>query len=355
MQDLQALTDIGRNLFTSVFVREDPLIHNKTYGVIQNAGVRRRTARRPPISEAPAPKFKAVKDEPKQASTASKPASQLPTLKREDSSRPSSVASTISTSSTKKPSLRRDTSDIFKSFSKVKSKPTLERKGTDTSNAESPTPSGAEDAKMTDADEEGESEDEALFLDTGTRKPGKKRSSEDGDMKQDKQDRAAKLRKMMDSDEEELQERPERGKVDQAGPSDQEQGGNEEDKSVAWSDSDTERSKAVPMTENSAENTPTEPSTTGAETKRRRGRRKVMKKRIMKDEEGYLVTKEEAVWESFSEDEPTRQPKPTPTFQAMSQSQVRSSKGSVSSIGSLKASTQGACKGGNIMSFFGKK
>ncbi|OAL45212.1 hypothetical protein IQ07DRAFT_684177 [Pyrenochaeta sp. DS3sAY3a] len=37
---------------------------------------------------------------------------------------------------------------------------------------------------------------------------------------------------------------------------------------------------------------------------RRRGRRRVMKRQKVKDEEGYLVTREEAVWESFSEDEP---------------------------------------------------
>ncbi|KAL1591380.1 hypothetical protein SLS60_011993 [Paraconiothyrium brasiliense] len=51
---------------------------------------------------------------------------------------------------------------------------------------------------------------------------------------------------------------------------------------------------------------------------RRRGRRRVMKKKKVKDEDGYLVTKEEAVWESFSEDEPEPKkakstPKPTTT------------------------------------------
>jgi DNA polymerase delta subunit 3 len=60
----------------------------------------------------------------------------------------------------------------------------------------------------------------------------------------------------------------------------------------------------------------------------------------MKDEEGYLVTKEEAVWESFSEDEPASQPKPKARSQAKS---------------SGKASGKAAGKGGNIMSFFGKK
>ncbi len=34
-----------------------------------------------------------------------------------------------------------------------------------------------------------------------------------------------------------------------------------------------------------------------------------MKKKTTKDEDGYLVTKEEAVWESFSEDEPEPQKK----------------------------------------------
>jgi DNA polymerase delta subunit 3 len=63
---------------------------------------------------------------------------------------------------------------------------------------------------------------------------------------------------------------------------------------------------------------------------RRRGRRKVMKKKTVKDEDGYLgkhlqisvltpcisreaVTKEEAVWESFSEAEPEpKKPKAVP-------------------------------------------
>jgi DNA polymerase delta subunit 3 len=76
---------------------------------------------------------------------------------------------------------------------------------------------------------------------------------------------------------------------------------------------------------------------------RRRGRRQVKKKMTVKDEEGYLVTKEELVWESFSEDEPAP-PKPK-------------SSGFTSS-GASKAGKSGA-KGtqgkGNIMSFFSKK
>jgi len=65
-----------------------------------------------------------------------------------------------------------------------------------------------------------------------------------------------------------------------------------------------------------------------------------MKKKTTKDEDGYLVTKEEPVWESFSEDEPAPLPKPKVHVSA----------------GSTKAK-KGAAKAGqgNIMSFFGKK
>src|SRR5271154_5004227 len=184
LQDLQTLTDIGRDLFNTVFIKEDPLLHNKTYGVIQNSNVKRRTGKRPPISEAPAPKVKPVKDETRQntmTATTSKTSNLPPTLKKEDSSRPSSAGSMTSTLSTKQPTLKRDTSDIFKSFAKARPKLKDEKKDADAStNGDSPAQSGPEDVKMTDADE-GESEDEALFLDTNTRKPAKKRTSEEGD------------------------------------------------------------------------------------------------------------------------------------------------------------------------------
>jgi DNA polymerase delta subunit 3 len=72
-------------------------------------------------------------------------------------------------------------------------------------------------------------------------------------------------------------------------------------------------------------------------SKKRRGRRRVMKKKTYTDEEGYLVTKEEAEWESFSEDEPqAKKAKPQPLPIA----------------GKKKAPAKGQ---GNIMSFFGKK
>ena len=345
LQDLQSLTDVGRDLFNTVFIKEDPLLHNKTYGVIQNSSVRRRTGKRPPMSETPAASFRPVNEETKQTpetSTTSKSSNPTPILKKEDSSRPSSAGSTTAALSTRQPTLKRDTSDIFKSFAKAKSRPKDENKETQAStNGDSPVQSSLEDTKMIEADEEGESEDEALFLDTQTRKPAKKRASEDGDLTKDKAERAAKLRKMMDSDEENEQLR---SKTEGT----KEEAKNEEtrDADVAWSDSDSEEIKAPNKDGTSAND---EPTTTSTEPTRRRGRRKVTKKRTMKDEEGYLVTKEEVVWESFSEDEPISKPKSKATFLTKTPSQPKTSTG----VG--KASGKAAGKGGSIMSFFGKK
>ena len=334
LPDLQTLTDIGYNLFSTSFVKEDPLIHNKTYGVIHNSGVRRRSGQRPPVAESAIATLKVAKDELNpsgSAATTSKITIQPPT-KKDELSRPNSAGSTTSASSAKKPNLKRDASDIFKSFAKAKSKPKIERKDTDGSVSAQ---SGMEDVKMDDADE-GDSEEEAMFLDTGTRKTGKKRSSEEGDGRKVKEDRAAKLRKMMESDDEESEAS---GKEDSNGhKASAENPEDAEDGAVAWSDSDTER-----KTTKNGSPAADEPAAALSERKRRRGRRKVMKKRTMKDEEGYLVTREEAAWESFSEDEPTTQTKRKPSFPTKTSSQQKGSAGGVKG------------KGGNIMSFFGKK
>lgn len=87
-------------------------------------------------------------------------------------------------------------------------------------------------------------------------------------------------------------------------------------------------------------------STTGG---RRRGRRRVMKKKTTKDAEGYLVTKEEPVWESFSEDEEPQSKKLKPV--AMPVLGAGASAAKKSSAGASQAK-----KGqGNLLGFFKKK
>lgn len=364
LQDLQTLSNNSRHLYNTYFVKEDPLEHNASYGVIVNKNVRRRTGRRPPPPTIEP--MKTIKSETT-SKLISKPvgkaaATPEPSVKKEEPSRPSSAGSTTSTVTTnKKPSLKRDTSDIFKSFAKAKNaagkpKVTLTRNGTDSSIGNT---SEEKDTKPSHVSEdEGESEEEALFLDTRTRTSSKKRSSTG------KADREAKLRKMMDDSDEEMEDaklmdpeeaglgtgdQPKDGKSQEAAIKQ----GTEEGEGVNWSDSDTERQlqpktkeeKAAIAAEAEAE-AEDDPS---APPKRRRGKRKVMKKKTMKDEEGYLVTREEAVWESFSEEEPapakakTTRPKPAA---ASSQSQGK---------GKQKGGGGGGGGGGNIMNFFGKK
>ena len=362
IQDLVTLTDIGRGLFTDVFMKEDPLQHNKTYGVIQNPDVRRRKGKRPVMPSGPAPKFQPVKEESRKPSTAqtkatTKSSTSAAATKSEEASRPSSRDSTSTSTSTKQPTLKRDASDLFRAFAKQGQK-----KSTLTTTPK--TASHSEDAKMKDADDEGESEDEALFLDTGTKKAATTSKKRPSDAKKEREDKAAKLRKMMESDDEEEAAVPDiekatgvhsdeppaakKGTDAEAPSKDVKEDGEDE---VAWSDSDSENKKAS-STKNS------QSADTGP--KRRRGKRKIMKKRTMKDEDGYLVTKEEAAWESFSEDEP--EPAPAPPKREMpknsfagakTQTSSQSQGGSQVKAGAKKKGAGGG--GGNIMNFFGKK
>ena len=360
-------------------MKEDPLEHNATYGVIVNKNVRRRTRRGPPPpSVASKPTVRAETT----SKTASNPAEKVtttpqPPVKKEETSRPSSAGSTTTTSTTtKQPSLKRDTSDIFKAFAKSKNaaaKPTpnFSRNGTDSSIGNSED----KDSNLPNTtDDEGESEEEALFLDTKTRVPSKKRASTG------KAEREAKLRKMMDDSDEEMEDAqlidPEQagyGKGDQPkkdGKSQKtailKQGTGQEDTSadeaqdVNWSDSESEqrppgrKGKAGAEEEAEAEADPADnPS---APPRRRRGKRKVMKKKTMKDEEGYLVTREEPVWESFSEDEPAPRPAAKTKTQPAAGSQSQS-QGKAGAKGGGAGGEKGKQKGGgaDIMKFFGKK
>jgi len=361
------LTDIARGLFDDTFVKEDPLLHNKTYGVIQNPYVKRRKGKRPTISEAPEQKTrpveKALKAAAKSPTTVEvKAIPTPPTLNKEDGSRPDSRDNT-STKDTRKPNLKRDASDIFKAFAKQKSKPISQLQRQDTDASTNASASGTEDTKMPDADEEGQSEDEALFLDTNTHKPGtKKRMSE---VKAEREDKAAKLRKMMDSDDDE----PAVPNVEDAAgvkeaPVVAKKGGeqaethDDEDDEVAWSDSENERQRQRTGKKDVSAHKEGEQIDTAP--KRRRGKRKVMKKRTMKDEEGYLVTKEEAAWESFSEEEPepvkAEKPKPTSNLDRTG-SAATAKPSSQKSVPVEKKGKKGGAGGGggNIMSFFGKK
>lgn len=226
------------------------------------------------------------------------------------------------------PQLKRDSSNIFKSFAKAK--PPLKREGTDSSagasGVDSASPSGPEDELMKDMSDDEEDDYVLPSQNHSERRVDANRNS--------RTERKAALKKMMEDDE------------DQNDESD-----------VVLEDMHPESSKDTPASQSTEEAV----QVTGG---RRRGRRRVMKKKTIKDEEGYLgmfscyltscyisvticlcvtliVTREEAAWESFSEDEPLKPKSKAPS--SLPPSSDKSKKGS------------GKAGQGNIMSFFGKK
>lgn len=114
--------------------------------------------------------------------------------------------------------------------------------------------------------------------------------------------------------------------------------------------------KPPATTEAEAEAEATEPP------RRRRGKRKVMRKVHVKDEDGYLCTREEAVWESYSEDEPESQPpaKQQRTAVVRTKPKMETDTDEGEAKGGKKPAAKkrgkaGAGQQGNIMSFFQKK
>ncbi|KAF2771415.1 hypothetical protein EJ03DRAFT_342192 [Teratosphaeria nubilosa] len=306
LSDVQSLTECNRKV-TGDYASEDPLVAWKQYGVIQNPHVKRRTlGRKPPPPVAPGPKDEEAKSNPLPPTTKPTVLEKQASKESQDSktaSRPSSAKATSEPQ--KKPAApKRENSNLFKSFAKSKTKPKNESQ--DSSAAPSPAP--AEDEPMNDFSDEGDADEGADddLVDVPKEVDGKS-----------KKDREKELQAMMEQEDEVMEDAAD---ADNAKDDELEHGGAiDEPKEV-------EEPKETVTTQGG----------------RRRGRRRIMKKKTVKDEDGYLVTREEAAWESFSEDEPA--PKKAKTTAPAPASKV--------AAGGKKASAKGQ---GNIMSFFGKK
>ncbi|TKA76645.1 hypothetical protein B0A49_01861 [Cryomyces minteri] len=326
LKDLQVLSDCNREI-RSQYSSEDPLEAWKQYGTIHNPN-RRSNRRLPPppapvattvaSKVAPRPSTAALANDQKTSNTKpgddtklSRRASGSHTPQAEEAATPSSKKTTA-----KAPTLKRDKSDIFRSFAKSKAKPRTEDSAGSagaSSAPESGEPSAAEDEPMKDVSED-EQEDDFVLVNSKETEVANRRS------KAEKAEREERLRKMMEEEEDEpMNDAP----------------------SIAGMD-DSQEQLLTQKTESqqSAEQEPEATSTVSGG--RRRGRRRVMKKKTVKDEEGYLVTKEEPVWESFSEDEPVAKKVKMPTAAATT------TKGK-------KGGGGGKPGQGNIMSFFSKK
>ncbi|KAL1605585.1 hypothetical protein SLS59_003387 [Nothophoma quercina] len=188
--------------------------------------------------------------------------------------------------------------DIFKSFAKAKAKPKDAAKSTES------TPAPVEDEPMQGmSEDEGDDDEPEVQVDTEKIEAAKKARDE----------RAEKLRKMMEDDDEDMPDAP----------------------------AAEEREAEPPQLEKADAPKEDEPEpTVTVENGRRRGKRRVMKKKTVKDEEGYLVTKEEAIWESFSEDEPQpkrAKPVPKPASAAKGKPAGKKGQGSIASFFTKKA------------------
>ncbi|KAJ9418416.1 DNA polymerase [Fusarium oxysporum] len=321
-KDLSLLSDVASQL-SEYSSNGDITATSKKYGVISNPNARRRERTIRPQASTSAPS-QAVKTESaaskstskttiKQETSAVKPEAKQMKPAKQESSAPSSKEGTPAPSGGKKPapSLKRGVSGgIMQSFAKAAARPPKPK----------PAPKKEEDTTMALSDD-GEADDSDIVA-------TKSKSSVDStDIKRKRQEREDALRKMMEDDDDEEEKE-------------------DSDKESEQADEEMEEAPE-PEAEPEAKKEESEPAEVISSTGdgRRRGRRRVMKKKRILDDQGYMVTIQEPGWESFSEDEappPTKEaaPAPTPT--------PSSSTGSKSK----KPAPKGQ---GNIMSFFSKK
>jgi DNA polymerase delta subunit 3 len=237
LKDLHVLTECNRKVGAE-YASEDPLEAWKQYGTIQNPNVKRRARGTAPPPPPPVVRAAEVKAKAAEIKAESKASSNNATPEPEKKG------------ITKPAATKRQNSDIFKSFAKAKTKPKNESQS---SVEASPAPQ-VEDAAMT-----GFSDDEPD--DEPAEEAAEQANILEGKLKKE---RRAELEAMMDAEDEEME--------DVTTPAAESQ------------DAESPAAKAEVQRHEEPKETVT------VENGRRRGRRRVMKKKTVKDEEGYLGT-----------------------------------------------------------------
>ncbi|KAK6008028.1 hypothetical protein QM012_004842 [Aureobasidium pullulans] len=317
INDLHVLTECNRAIMAEA-INEDLLETYKQYGVIRNGQAKRRSMRtqqhqKQPSAQKATPSNLDTKPA-KSLFSSSKPAAKDVSKDTTTSTKTTPDSSQASTQTSARPAatktapLKREGSSLFKAFAKAK--PKTKGQASESSAEASPgvDPAAKEDEAMHDLSDEDADDEDAAMLDEGaiTESGGKSRK-----------EREDELRRMMDMEDEPMADAPAKAAVAEV----PEAADDESDSGAQATQTKEEPEETVTVSDG-----------------RRRGRRKVMKKKTVQDEEGYLVTREEAAWESFSEEEPA--PK----------------KAKVSVAPTTAKTKKAAPKGqGNIMSFFSKK
>ncbi|OAG10063.1 uncharacterized protein CC84DRAFT_1138243 [Paraphaeosphaeria sporulosa] len=255
----------------------DPLERWRDYGSIQNPYIKRRTTKYAPAMAKPTTKatvkataaVSAPNEGSKQGPAVAARKESTPEESKSGRSTPQPGPTASLKRSDSKTMTKKDASvgNLFKSFAKAKPK---------AKEAEKPI---EEDAMQGMSEDEGDADDEpAVKFDEEKAAAARKAREE----------REQKLQEMMEADGTSVLDMP---------------------------DAPTEEtdSQDAPIDKETPNQPAESEATVTVQGGRRRGKRRVMKKKKVKDEDGYLVTKEEAVWESFSEDEPEpKKAKPTP-------------------------------------------
>ncbi len=185
LQDVQVLTECNRKIAVN-YASEDPLVAWKQYGTIQNPNVKRRERRNAPVL----PSAPVAQD----VETKTKPLPPTTKAEQKPASKPSSAKATPEPGKkevpAKKPApSKRQSSDIFKSFAKSKTKP---KEQLQSSAEATPAP---EDEKMG-----GFSDDEG---DDDAEEPVEEAPVPAGKSKRDRQ---AELEAMMEQDDDDVME-----------------------------------------------------------------------------------------------------------------------------------------------------
>lgn len=318
-QELQLLTDVSRE---ALQVGEDNYAEDaKTYGTISNPGMKKRTrkGKRPSPAPAPAPAEKkpalskqisAVKEEPAAKVKAEpEPAASASSATPAASAAPAAPAKKVAPAPKK--------NSIAMAFSKTKPKKATSAASTPKTDTQSPA--------LSDDGEDDEAPVPAPLP----------KKAEDGTARRSRQDREAELRRMMEEESEEEEDEPEE----------------KEDEDEPMEEAPEPEAEAEPETQ--ADQEPAEVVASSG-TGRRRGKRRVMKKKQAMDKDGFLVTSQEMVWESFSEDEAPAPAPAAPAASAKTKSTAASTPASGASQGG-KGKKAAPKVQGNIMSFFSKK
>ncbi|CEI62899.1 hypothetical protein FVEN_g531 [Fusarium venenatum] len=320
-KDHALLVDLAAQL-SEFSIDGDTTTASRKYGVISNPNAQRRERKVRPQQPASA-SSKSVKKEPvapkpaaaaksKQEASAAAPETKHTKAAKQEPAASSTKGATPAPSGGKKPaaSLKRGASGgIMQSFARAATKPAKTK----------PAPKEEEDDAMVLSDD-GEADDSDIVATKSNSKP----TADPLDIKKRRQEREDALRKMMEDDDEDEKE--------------------ESEKESEQADEEMEEAPE-PQPEPEAKNEEMESAevVSGTGNGRRRGKRRVMKKKRILDDQGYMVTIQEPGWESFSEDEappPAKKAAPTPA--------------AASSTGS-KAKKPAPKGQGNIMSFFSKK